>query len=424
MSSPRISLVHPTSSPFSRNAANAFAEINLLNEIITTTAYDPHGLISKLLHTCPTSIVQPILRELQRRTWVTPVGTAMKVYPWREVLRIMLVKTRLSQKLGLGKHGPINLVYTSLDRHVAHHHLRNIDAIYAYEDCAANTFAVAKAQNLFCFYDLPIAFYKTARAIQTEEAVNFPALAPALQATQEPEWKLHRKEQEIALADHVFVPSSFVRNSLLNEGVPLEKISVIPFGSPVDYFHPHPRESKHFKALFVGRIGPRKGVHYLLKAWQSLKLPDAELMMIGVNEFPETWIAQYQDCFTYIPSIPHNALNQFYSDASILVLPSLVEGLALVQLEAMACGIPIITTPNAGGLDIITDGVEGFIIPIRSVELLQEKLEWCYQNPQALAEMGKAARKKAEQLTWERYRSDLGTKVKSLIESHHSPCAS
>jgi glycosyltransferase involved in cell wall biosynthesis len=97
------------------------------------------------------------------------------------------------------------------------------------------------------------------------------------------------------------------------------------------------------------------------------------------------------------------------------VLPSLVEGLALVQLEAMACGIPLITTPNAGGSDIVTDGVDGFVIPIRNVEVLKEKLEWCYSHPLELAEMGYAARRKAEQMTWDLYRHRLASQIQNLL---------
>ena len=93
----------------------------------------------------------------------------------------------------------------------------------------------------------------------------------------------------------------------------------------------------------------------------------------------------------------------------------LVEGLALVLLEAMACGVPVITTLNAGGSDILTHGVEGFIVPIRDVEALKEKLEWCYRHPQELAEMGRAARRKAEQLTWESYRRELVTQVRGIL---------
>ncbi|MDJ1179471.1 glycosyltransferase family 4 protein [Roseofilum sp. BLCC_M91] len=191
----------------------------------------------------------------------------------------------------------------------------------------------------------------------------------------------------------------------------------MPYGAPLDYFHPQPKKDSCFRALYVGRVEPRKGIHYLLKAWKNLNLSDAELCLIGINEFPSGWLDQYQDLFRYIPPVPHYSLNQYYSSASVFVFPSLVEGFGLVLLEAMACGIPVITTPNTAGPDIIMDGVEGFIVPIRDTEALQEKLDWCYDHPLELSQMGKAARKKAEQLTWSQYRKELQKHIYSLFNT-------
>lgn len=415
MSNPRISLIHPTSNPFSRNAAIALAQADLLQEVITTMAYNPEGAIGQVLKRLPPSIRNPLTHELKRRTWIPPHGVPIRTYPWREVLRIAMVKSGVSCRIGLGHQGPIDWVYASLDRHVANHHLQGIDAVYAYEDGAACTFQAAKQSGILCLYDLPIPFYRTSRAIQAEEAERFPELAPALQAIQEPAWKIERKEQEVELADHIVVASSMTQKSLLDRGVQPEKITVIPYGAPIDYFQPQPKSDPCFRALFVGRVGPRKGVHYLLQAWQELQLPGAELLLVGVNEFPEGWLRNYTHLFRYVPSVPHCSLQKYYSAASVFVFPSLVEGFGLVLLEAMACGIPVITTFNTAGCNIITDGVDGFIIPIRDVNTLKEKLEWCYQHPLELAEMGKAARQKAEQLTWENYRHKLINQVRQCL---------
>lgn len=410
-----IALIHPTSTPFARNAAISLGEADLLQEVVTTIAYNPQGTIKHFLKLLPAQISHYIAHELGRRTWIPPNGVALRTHPWSEVMRMCLVKTGLSWPLGLGSQGPIDWVYTSLDCHVAKHHLQGLAAVYAYEDGAATTFEIAKQQGVLCLYDLPILFYRMAREIQQEEAEQFPELAASLQAVQEPEWKLRRKEQEIALADHIFVASSITLQSLLREGVSSEKITVIPYGAPIDYFRPQPKLDSTFRALFVGRLGPRKGVHYLLQAWQSLQLSQTELILVGVNEFPESWFSQLPHGVRYIPSVPHNTLNQYYSNANVFVFPSLVEGFGLVILEAMACGIPVITTPNTAGPDIITDGIEGFIVPIRDSEKLQEKLEWCYSHPQELLEMGLAARRKAEQLTWDLYRQELSTTVKKIL---------
>ncbi|MEA5470459.1 glycosyltransferase family 4 protein [Spirulina sp. 06S082] len=411
MTNPKITLIHPTGNPFARNAAIALWEIDMLQEIITSVAYNPDGNLARILQ----KFFPAGDRELRRRIWIPPQNRFLKTYPREEILRIALLRTGLNRSLGLNSQSLADWVYGSIDRRVARKHLKGLTGVYAYEDGAASTFSVAKQQGIKCFYDLPIVFYRQSQQIQQEEAELFPDLAASLQSIQEPARKLERKEQEVSLADHIIVPSTIVARSLLNAGISKDKITVIPFGSPHDYFQPQPKQDKQFRALFVGRVGARKGVHYLLQAWQKLNLHDAELLLVGMNEFGDRYLGQYQEYFRYIPSVPHATLNQYYSSASVFVFPSLVEGLALVLLEAMACGIPIITTENAGGSDIITDGVEGFIIPIRDVEAIQEKLAWCYAHPQELAEMGKAARQKAEELTWKLYRDRLSSLVLKVI---------
>ena len=416
---PKITLIHPTSNPFARNASLAIAEVDMLRAIITTFVYSPDsfdnylgGLIKSLLP----KLVSKIDREFGRRAWVAPKGSQVYDYSWQEILRIFLVKTGLSRRLGLADKDLVDWMVASFDRHVAKHHLGNIDAIYAYEDGAADTFVAAKQRNIYCFYDLPIAFHLTSRRIQTEEAELFPELASTMLAVQEPEWKIERKNREVELADHIFVASSFTQKSLLDIGIPDSKITVIPYGAPIEYFQPRPKQDKIFRPMFAGQVGTRKGMQYLMPAWQELNLPDSELLLVGINQMPSDWLAKYSDSRIRLTgSVPHSTLNEYYSSASVFVFPSLVEGFGLVLLEAMACGIPIITTPNTAGPDIITDGIEGFIVPIRDIEALKQKLEWCYSHPQELAEMGIAARRKAEQLTWANYRQKLATVIKEKI---------
>jgi len=415
MTYPRLSLIHPTSNPNSRSAALALAEANGLKEIVTSFAYHPQGKLSKILPRIP--LGNKILDEVQRRTWIPPQGILLNSYPWEEIIRMALIKSSLGGYLGPNTSGLIDWVYTSLDRKVAKRHLKGIDAVYAYEDGAATTFQAAKQKNIMCLYDLPIPFYRTSRDIQAKEATLFPELATNLRVIQEPDWKLARKEQEIQLADHIFVASSMTKKSLLDVGVESAKITVIPYGSPIDYFQPEPKQDSDFRALFVGRVGLRKGVHYLLKAWQELRLPEAELLLLGVNEFPEGYLQQNWGSVRHLDSVPHYTLGNYYNCADVFVFPSLVEGFGLVLLEAMACGIPIITTPNTAAPDIITDGLEGFIIPIRDTEALKEKLAWCHAHPQQLKEMGKAARQKAEEFTWGLYRQRLSSKVRELLEA-------
>ena len=420
MSFPRLLLVQGTANSNSLNAAISLSEFGLLHEVVTTIAYDSNGNIANCIKKLPQVISKRIEAELKRRTWDLPQDGLIRTHVVNELLRLALVRSRLSNFIGLNSRKLIDWVYLSLDNHTAKHHLNNIDAVYGYEDGVANTFEIAKKKGIICLYDLPIMFYHMSRNIQAQEAEFFPELSNSLISANEPSWKIERKEKEIQLADHIFVASSITRKSLLDLGISSKKISVIPYGAPIQYFQPQPKMDRQFRALFVGRLSPRKGVHYLLQAWQELKLPGAELLFVGSNLFPDGWLDRYGEQFRHVSSVPHFSLNQYYSSSSVLVFPSLVEGFGLVLTEAMACGIPVITTPNTAGPDIITDGVEGFIIPIRDVEALKEKLEWCYEHPEELAQMGKAARTKAEQLTWDLYRQRLANQVSKILTSHQN----
>lgn len=411
MSKFRISFVQATVNPNSVNAALALAEEGILSEVITTIAYDSRCGYSQLLNLLPAKFNRLINSELNRRSWWPLENSRIRTHIGRELVRLALLRFGLNQTIGIKNRTIIDWVYVGLDRHVKTSHLRGIDALYAYEDEAAESFEIAKSRGIRCIYDLPSIFYPTRKRLEREEAEYFPELAHLLQSTQEPAWKLERKALEVELADHIIVASSLNERALIQAGVPITKISVIPYGAPIEYFVPIPKPDKQFRALFIGGLSPHKGAHYLLQAWQELKFYHAELLCIGNNRLPQGWLRPFTDSFRHINTVPHASLNEYYCAGNVLVFPSLMDGFGLVLLEAMACGIPVITTCNTGGPDIVTDGVEGFIIPIRDVEALKEKLVWCYENPDELAEMGRAARRRAEQFTWSAYRKTLVTKI-------------
>ena len=137
-----------------------------------------------------------------------------------------------------------------------------------------------------------------------------------------------------------------------------------------------------------------------------MQLPDAELWLVGsVDPEIKPFVQKYQS-----PNIilkgkqPQNQLRWFYSQCSVFCIASIEEGLAMVQPQAMACGLPIIHTTNTGGEDIIRDGVDGFCIPIRDVEAIKEKILFFYENPDKLAEISNNALKQAQaSLSWDDY---------------------
>jgi glycosyltransferase involved in cell wall biosynthesis len=147
----------------------------------------------------------------------------------------------------------------------------------------------------------------------------------------------------------------------------------------------------------------RKGLADLFAAMKLLKTRDIELVVLGSPLAPMEFYRREFPDFIFEPPGPHHEALRLMATADVLVLPSIIEGRALVQQEAMAQGLPIIVTANAGGADLVDEGVTGFLVPIRSPETIAARLDWFAQNRDRLTEMKRAAHAKAAALTWNRY---------------------
>lgn len=214
---------------------------------------------------------------------------------------------------------------------------------------------------------------------------------------------ISKQLKEYEEADFIVVPSEFARDSFLSQGVDAEKLIVIPYGVDTRMFRPQEKQDKTFRILFVGAVSIEKGVHYLLQAVSELKLKDSEVLLIGrINTLMKSILAQYRDMFEHINYVPQQKLRQYYANASVFVLPSLHEGSALVTYEAMACGLPLIVTRNAGS--VMKDGIHGFIVPVGDVEAIKEKILYLYEHEEERIAMGHAAREYVvENFTWDHY---------------------
>jgi glycosyltransferase involved in cell wall biosynthesis len=147
----------------------------------------------------------------------------------------------------------------------------------------------------------------------------------------------------------------------------------------------------------------RKGLADLFAAIKVVKSKEIELVVMGSPLAPmEFYRSEFAD-FIYEEPRPHARVLELMESCDVLALPSIVEGRALVQQEAMSCGLPLIVTKNAGGEDLTEEGRTGFLVPIRAPEAIAEKLDWFAANRDKLPEMKRAAFEKAATLTWERY---------------------
>lgn len=220
--------------------------------------------------------------------------------------------------------------------------------------------------------------------------------------------------EEFEIADYVFVNSLFCYETFIKEGYPKEKLVMFPRGFDPQRYQHKPQQDSTFRAVFVGQLVVRKGLKYLLEAWSRLNLKNAELLLVGrlIDEAKST-VEPYlsRSDVRHIGFVENPA--DAYNSATVFVFPSVSEGSAKVTYEAMACGLPVIVTPNAGSLT--KDGEDGFIIPIRNVEALMEKLLYFYENRAAAKDMGMVARENIQPYTWDKYKATLIDTYRKLL---------
>lgn len=219
-------------------------------------------------------------------------------------------------------------------------------------------------------------------------------------------------------ADAICIPSSFSKKTFLAAGVPEAKIIKIPYGVDIDEFRPGRKEDEVFRVVYAGGMTLQKGVHYLLRAFSELNLKNSELLLIGgLSKEISPFFEKYAGRFRYLGKVPQKELVRHYAQSSVFVLNSIHDGFGMVIIQAMASGLPVIATENTGGPDIIEEGKTGFIIPIRDVEKLKERLTFLYENEKIRKEMGeRAVRKAASGFSWDDYGDNIFRAYEKLLE--------
>ncbi len=285
-------------------------------------------------------------------------------------------------------------------------------AVHCFQGSALRTFTRAKQVHIPCVLDVTSDHTGIVRILQ-EEVRQLQSSGLSDGPTRVDEVYFRQTYTERALADYLLVPSEHVRQALKADGAPDHKIVLIPYGVDANRFTPPEAASRTaanrpFTALFVGTLNIGKGIQYLLKAWAELALPDAELVIVGGNG--ESAVQRLRERSApnvrWMGNVPHSTIPKIYQEADIFVFPSLSEGSALVVYEAMASGLPVITTPNAGS--VVRDGVDGYIVPPRDIPALKDKIQALYRDRAGLRRLGENAHEQVVQsYTWKHYEQRL-----------------
>src|SRR3954471_2583456 len=211
--------------------------------------------------------------------------------------------------------------------------------------------------------------------------------------------------EEYDLADLLFVLSRKAADTFRVQGFSEDKLYYLPRGVDVERFKPGPRPPI-FRAMFSGALIERKGIHHLLEAWHRLNLKDAELWLVGsVHDEAKPHLERFARDNVRTVGFVRDVEN-YLSQGTVHVFPSTCEGSAKVTYEAAACGLPQITTREAG--DVVVDGVQGIIVPPGNVDALAEAILHLYEHPEIVEKMSIAARERVvRNFTWDHFRTRL-----------------
>lgn len=398
-----IVVANPTSIPEIVQAASAFAGRDLLTRYHAPVATTPHE--EALVERLPSALRRPILTELRRRR--APAGVRPdqleRTATATELLRIAVARR---SKSPLWQRRLMHVLHARFDAGVEHRLSERDGALFTALGAAPRALQKARRIGVPTVLDVPIGHAAWVRQTMREEARLVPEYAVTLQGHDFPDWMLAANAEEFRVADVLLVLSSHERETLVVHGVDQSKMIRIPLGVDLELFAPVPPE-KHgdgiFRVIFVGQITQRKGLSYLVDAFVRAALPASELLLVGpIIGSDAPWRAT--PGVRHVAAVPRAALPALYASAHVYVLPSLAEGFPLTQVEAMAMGLPVIVSENTAAYDVVTDGQDGYVVPIRDADAIAERLRLLHADADLRARMGAAARLRAEQFGWDRYR--------------------
>jgi glycosyltransferase involved in cell wall biosynthesis len=400
---------HPTGSPFAHHAALAHFEQGQLEAFCVSWMPTPAEL--RLLGRIPR--LHDYVQRLSRRRFAeladAPLIEGRPGEWWRMARRIMFGGRFASEALSYEANDWLMRVMRDSAAR------SSVTAVHSYEDCSLWSFERARQLGKACIYNLPIGYYPAWERKQDELARRFADWLPPGGLRSSRFVRPEQKRREMELADLVLVPCSFVRGTV--EQFADKKVALAPFGVDLEFWTPDERprgDTGKLRFIYAGQCSLRKGIPDLLEAWRQADLKDATLELVGGWHFSEAKKKSFPAGVHWTGPLSSAQLRERYRQSDVFVFPSYFEGFALVILEAMACGLPVITTEATAGPDILDDGC-GRIVPSGEVEQWVEMLRWFGSHRDGLPAMRAAARARAGQHGWKHYRDCVTAGVAGLV---------
>lgn len=412
----KVIVAHP-GKQHSFQTATAFKKSGDLYKYITTVYNKPHSLTNLL-----TKLMKGDLKKKisGRRCNELDDSDVIQFNEFFVIITLFLNKVPGFIKVAGVWNGLVeSSFYKKVMRYAKKQH---IDAIIVYNGYAKKYFELIEDAGILKFIDVSIAGREYLRDILQRE-IDLTGIEQ-IKKDHFTYWNSKMIKNDVDgcnKADYFLVPSEFVSNSILSQGIKPNQILKVPYGVNISHFNIS-KESKStegpLKLIYTGGIAYRKGLHRLFNVLQKFNEDEIELYLAGAYDSTSELYLQNKDKknIHFLGFVTRDKLNAVYNKADIFILPSFAEGMAMVGLEAQACGLPMICTFNSGVNDVIVDGVNGFVYDPFDESKLEDILRWCCNHRENLLSMASNAVNTAKNYTWDIYHENLVNAVREQVE--------
>ena len=385
----KIIICHP-GTQYSHHLAKQLYKKGYLLKFYTGVAFGNDHFINKFIKVLPKMIRKKIKTRI------------IEDLPDKKIRRNIFneIKTLYKIKNGYDQEQSFHIRNKNFQEQILEKDLKSADIVIGYDTSSWLIADKCKKLGITFILDVSIGHPNSKNIIFKSLSHKYPNWENHIQIKNENLIEYELIENE--LASMIVAPSNFVKDTYIQNGVDSYKIEVNPFGTDTSYFkfrHKKPKQKIRF--LFFGGLNARKGLPLLLSVWEKSNFQMAELVIAGFGKLPKEI------------KLPHHVINkgkisledreELFNGHDIFIFPSNFEGFAQVQIEAAACGLPIISTLNAGGQEIIKHGFNGLIIKPESEYELEKAIAFFINNREKITEMSKNQKDVISYFTWEAY---------------------
>jgi len=286
---------------------------------------------------------------------------------------------------------------------------KGLDAVVCYENAARETFRSAKEEGATTILDA--ASFHHAWQDRFYEPVETEAVHRRIN---------RRKDEEVALADHVLTVSALARESYVDAGVPPARVTSVPMGADLSDFAPDGSggddTDSPFTFLFAGHASRRKGVDVLLQASRCLGKEGVDHRVQFAGAGDDALFSDTEAPVERLGYLDRPELAAAFRQADVLVLPSRHDSFGRVVVEALATGLPALLSAHVGAKEAIAEEETGWVVPAEDAEALAERMQWCIEYPEAVRSMRDACVATAQDYSWAAYREQVTNVIASVVE--------